>query len=52
MIDYRYCQNCDVFIPYVKDKDRYVTCPKCRQDLYVGTEKLYRKGKHKRTINS
>ena len=49
MTDYTYCKNCDIFIPYIKDLTRYVTCPKCRQDLYVGTEKLYRKGKHKRT---
>ena len=49
MTDYTYCQYCKVDISYVKDKDRYVTCPKCKQDIYVGTEKLYKKGKFKRT---
>ena len=48
MLDYTYCQYCDIYIPYIKDLDRYVTCPKCRKDLYVGTKKLYKKGKHKR----
>lgn len=52
MTDYTNCQYCKVYVPYVKDKDRYVTCPICRQDFYVGTEKLYRKGKHKRTKTS
>ena len=47
-----YCKDCKVNIPYVKDKDRYVTCPICRQDLYVGTEKTYKHGKHKRTKNA
>ena len=45
MTDYIHCQYCKVKIPYIKDKDRYVTCPKCRADIYVGTEKTYRKGK-------
>ena len=49
MTDYTRCNYCKVDIPFIKHKYRYVTCPKCRQDLYVGTEKLYRKGKHKRT---
>ena len=49
MTDYTYCQNCEIIIPYIKDKDRYVTCPKCKQDLYVGTKKLYKKGKFKHT---
>ena len=48
MTDYAYCNHCDIRIPYIKDKDRYVTCPKCRQDIYVGTEKLYKHGKHKK----
>ena len=38
MTDYTYCQNCKIVIPYIKDKDRYVTCLKCKQDLYVGTK--------------
>ncbi len=45
MTDYTHCQDCKVNIPYIKDKDRYVSCPKCRQDIFVGTEKTYRKGK-------
>ena len=45
MTDYTYCEYCKVKIPYIKDKDRYVTCPKCRQHIFVGTEKTYRKGK-------
>ena len=45
MTDYTYCEYCKVEIPYVKDRDRYVTCPKCRQHIFVGTEKTYRKGK-------
>ena len=49
MNDYAYCQYCNVFIPYIKDINRYVTCPKCRADIYVGTKKLYKKGKFKRT---
>ena len=52
MTDYIYCQYCKVDISYVKDKDRYVTCPKCKQDIYLGTGKLYKKGKFKCTINS
>ena len=43
------CGNCNVSISYIEDEDRYVTCPKCKQDIYVGTEKLYKKGKFKRT---
>ena len=50
MNEYTYCEYCKVFIPYVKDKDRYVSCPNCHQDLYVGTEKLYKKGKFKRSV--
>ena len=45
MTEYTYCEDCKVFIPYVQDKDRYVSCPKCFQDLYVGTKKLCKKGK-------
>ena len=45
MSHYTYCDYCKVKIPYRKDKDRYVTCPKCRKDIFVGTEKTYRKGK-------
>ena len=51
MNDYTYCQYCKVSILYVKDKDRYVTCPKCRQDIFVGTEKTYKWGTHKRIKN-
>ena len=29
MTDYTYCNHCEISIPYIKDKDRYVTCPKC-----------------------
>lgn len=43
--DYTHCQDCHFYIPYIKDEDRYVSCPKCRQDIFVGTEKTYRKGK-------
>ena len=49
MTDYIYCQDCKVDISYIKDKNRYVTCPYCKQDIYVGTEKLYKKGKFKHT---
>lgn len=49
MNDYTYCQYCNVFLTYKKDIDRYVTCPKCRADIYVGTENTYKWGKHKRT---
>ena len=49
MTDYIYCQYCKIYIPYIKDINRYVTCPKCRADIYVGTEKTYKWGKHKRT---
>ena len=52
MTDHAYCEDCKVDIPYIKDKDRYVTCPNCKQDIYVGTEKLYKKGKFKRTKNT
>ena len=45
MTDYTRCNNCNIDIPYIKDKDRYVTCSKCRQHIFVGTEKTYRKGK-------
>ena len=45
MTDYTRCNNCNIDIPYIKDKDRYVTCSKCRQDIFVGTEKTYRNGK-------
>ena len=45
MTDYTRCNDCNVAIPFIKHKDRYVTCPLCRQDIFVGTEKTYRKGK-------
>lgn len=41
MANFIYCEYCKVFISYVKNKDRYVTCPRCRADIYVGTEKTY-----------
>ena len=43
--------DCRVEIPYIEDINRYVTCPKCRVDIYVGTEETYKWGKHKRTKN-
>ena len=49
MTDYTYWNYCEISIPYIKEKDRYVTCPRCRQDIYVGTEKTYKHGKKKRT---
>ena len=49
MTDYTLCGHCNVVIPYIRDKDRYVTCPNYKQDIYVGMEKLYKKGKFKRT---
>lgn len=45
------CDDCEIDILYVKHKDRYVSCPKCQQDIYVGTKILYKKGKFKRTKN-
>ena len=45
------CNYCEIEILYIKHKDRYVSCPKCQQDIYVGTKKLYKKGKFKRTKN-
>lgn len=45
MTHYTRCNDCDIAIPYIKDKDRYVTCPICRSDIFVGTKKTYRKGK-------
>ena len=47
--DYTFCYICKIDTPYIKDINRYVTCPKCRADIYVGTEKTYKWGKHKRT---
>ena len=52
IIQNTYCGDCKVDISYVKDMDRYVTCPKCKQDIYVGKEKLFKKGKFKHAINS
>lgn len=52
MTDHTYCKNCGIYIPYIKDINRYVTCPKCRRDLYVGTEKTYKHGQHKRIKNT
>ena len=51
MTEYTYCEDCKVFIPYVQDKDRYLSCSNCRQDLYVGTKKLYKKGKFSKLKN-
>ena len=45
MTDYTRCNDCNIDIPFIKDKDRYVTCPICKSDIFVGTEKTYRKGK-------
>ena len=45
MTDYTRCNDCNIDIPFIKDKDRYVTCPICKSNIFVGTEKTYRKGK-------
>lgn len=50
MTEYTYCGDCKVDISYIKDINRYVTCPKCRADIYVGTEKTHKWGKHKRIV--
>ena len=39
MTHYTRCNDCDIAIPYIKDKDRYVTCPICRSDIFVETKK-------------
>ena len=52
MTNYTFCEYCNVFIPYIEDINRYVTCPKCYVDIYVGTEKTYKWCKHKRTKNA
>ena len=45
------CNDCEIEILYIKHKDRYVSCPKCQQDIYVGTKKLYKRGKFSKLKN-
>lgn len=44
MTDYTRCKNRNVDLAYIQRKDRYVTCPICSEEIFVGTEKIYRKG--------
>ena len=36
------CDYCGVEIPYIKDKDRYVTCPHCHMDIFVGLKEEHK----------
>lgn len=33
------CNHCEIEISYIKDKDRYVSCPRCHEDMVVGSGK-------------